>query len=62
MNPNVTLTEALIRFVVVMFLAIFSVYVDMFVFMLMAMAVLVTALAQYCPLNDILGRNKHLSH
>jgi len=62
MEPNVTLVEAIVRFVITMVLAILAVYTDMFIFMILALAVIVSALAQWCPINAILGRNKHLSH
>lgn len=62
MEPNVTLIEAIVRFVITMILAILAVYLDMFIFMAVALLVMVSALAQWCPMNAMLGRNKHLGH
>ena len=62
MEPNVPLVEAIVRFVITMVLAILAVYTNMFLFMALALAVIVTALAQWCPLNHFLGRNKNLEH
>lgn len=62
MEPNVTLVESIVRFVITMILAIVAVYANMFIFMALALVVMVSALAQWCPINAILGRNKHLSH
>lgn len=62
MEPNVTLVESIVRFVITMILAITAVYANMFIFMALALVVMVSALAQWCPINAILGRNKHLGH
>ena len=62
MESNVTLTESIVRFIITMVLAILAVYTEMFVFMALGMAVMVTALAQWCPINALIGRNKHLKH
>ena len=62
MEPNVTLQEALVRFVITMVLAILAVYFDTFILMAAAMIVITTALAQYCPINTMLGRNKDMGH
>lgn len=62
MKTNVTLIESIVRFVITMILAILAVYTNMFIFMVLALVVIVSALAQWCPINHFLGRNKHLSH
>ena len=62
MEPNVTLIEAIVRFVITMVLAILAVYTDMFIFMVLGLIVIVSALAQWCPINYFMGRNKHLKH
>lgn len=62
MESNVTLVESLVRFVITMVLAILAVYTNMFTLMVLGMLVMVTALAQWCPINTFLGRNKHMEH
>ena len=62
MKTNVHLLESIVRFVITMVLAMAAVYTDMFIFMIVAMAVLVTSLAQWCPIYAIMGKNKHLHH
>lgn len=62
MKPNVPLIESIVRLVLTMVFAILAVYTDMFIFMIIALALTVTAIAQWCPINRFMGRNKNMSH
>lgn len=52
---NVSLFEGLLRFVATLFLAILAVVLNSFIPFVLAMIVLVTAIAQWCPLKQVLG-------
>lgn len=54
MKTNVSLVEGLARLVITMLLAMLAVYTEWFIFMVVAMLVLSTALSQYCPLKHLL--------
>lgn len=62
MKTNVSIIEVIVRLVITMVLAIAAVYTDLFIFMIASMVVLVTAIAQWCPIYHFIGRNKHLGH
>lgn len=52
---NVSLFEGLLRFVATMILAISAVILNSFIPFVLAMIILVTAIAQWCPIKQLLG-------
>lgn len=56
-HSNVSLVEAIVRFVIASLFAILAVVTEMYLFMIVAMIILATGLSQYCPLKDIFKIN-----